>query len=419
MIVENRFSTLGYFWFPSFKQDKFYGKLIIENNGKVTLEVFGSFNKTLHSYFNDNKEIKRILGETEKGYVTLEKCFVISSSHKIDKSISKNKIYVTTLFSNNQYEEDENILFNIFSFSVDGLNEWLNIRKIKTIKNTIESEGNQNYIFNLNEKLKLEFRISVSISSEYYESSMKQSSRIELISDEKKPFEYFIQNAEKIVKFLSFGIDKSINIKDVIVMDNDIYNIFEDKKFPIEIEVYSQIIYFVKDVPKIESYTMLFQYTDIEDSFEQKINNWIEAYNNIESALNLFFSIRYNSNQYLESQFLFLAQALETYHRQLYHSNKNFKVRIEELLIRFKKYIGTDDEVKSLVENIKITRNYYTHYEKKLLDKGVTSSNKLIYLIKKIEGILQLLILTQIGFNDIEIENIFNRNNRLKDKFLQ
>ena len=226
----------------------------------------------------------------------------------------------------------------------------------------------------------------------------------------------FFRALSKIVKFLSFAIDKSINIKDVKVTDNDIFNKLNDKKYPIEIEVYRSMMHFFKDEPKIKFYTMLFQYTDIQDNFKEKINNWIEAYSIMKPALNLFFSARYNPSQYVESEFLSLTQVLETYHRESYGTKKSFKDRITEIITPFNKYIGSDSEVEKLIENIKITRNYYTHYEDKLLSNGATPCNDLPSLSRKIEGILQLVFLTKIGFTKLEIENIFNGNNDLENK---
>ena len=421
MRVDKPFSVDGYFWLPSDENNKLYGTLTVEDGGKVELEILGSFNKSLVDCSNDDREIERIVGETEKGYVTLEKCFAITSKFNIGGGISKNRIHVSILYHKIRYEKDEVILFDTFSFTVDGLNEWLNIRKIKsdttTDSYTITNDKVENFEYMLTDKMKLNFQIMITGHTAHYEASIKQYAKIELISDEKKSLNDFIKVANKIVKFLSFAIDESINIKNIKVTNSEIFRECSGKKHPVKIKVYSQIMNFFKDTPEIKFHTMLFQYTDIQESFEEKINSWVDAYKVIEPALNLFFSVRYNPSQYVESEFLSLAQAFETYHRQLYGTNKNFKERVEEIITPFHKYIGSDDEVKELSKTIKVTRNYYTHYENELLNKGAIPCSELTSLSRKMEGILQLAFLTQIGFSEIEIEKIFNGYSGLKDKF--
>ena len=420
MKIKEPFSVSGYFWLPSDEENRLYGTLKVEDGGKIELEVLGSFNKSLEDYSNDDREIERIVGETENGYVTLEKCFAITSTLRVGKGISKNRIHVSILYNKVRYKEDEIILFDTFSFSVDGLNEWLNIRKIKTdsLSNSylMRHEEIENIKYNLGNNIKLEFQIRVTIHMAYYESSMRQSSRIKLISNKKKPLEYFTRLANKIVNFLSFAIDESINIKDIKVTNSDIFTEYNGKKHPTEIEVYSQIMHFFKDTPEIKSHTMLFKYTDIQESFEEKINNWIDAYSVIKPALNLFFSVRYNPSQYVESEFLSLAQALETYHRRLYKTEINLQKRLEEIINPLHEYIGRDEVREKLIKNIKVTRNYYTHYDNKLINRA-TPCEKLSPLSRKMEGILQLSFLKKIGFNAVEIKKIFDGYSRLKNKF--
>lgn len=418
--VENPYSISGYFWLPSDEKNKLYGTLSVEDGGKVELEILGSFNKNLDDYTNDEGEWKRIVGKTEKGYVTLEKCFSLTSNLKLGVGIAKNKILVSTLYNDIVYEEDEVILFDTFSFSVEGLNEWLNIRTIKDFNTdnyiTIRHDKVESFEYTLADNTKLRFQIAVTAHMAYYEASMKQYSNIELISDEKNSLDYFVEVANKIVKFLSFAIDESINIKDIFVTNSDIFRKCNKKKYPRKIEVYSQVTHFLKDTPQIKFHTMLFQYTDIQESFEEKINSWIDAYNIIEPALNLFFSVRYNPTQYVESEFLSLAQALETYHRQLTRNNMILKDRLKEIIEPFHQYIGNDEEIEEIIEKIKISRNYYTHYDDRLVNRAIPC-NELPYLSKKMEGILQLAFLTKIGFDESEVEKIFNGYSGLKDKF--
>ena len=416
MRVDKPFSVDGYFWLPSDENNKFYGTLKVEEDGKVELEILGKF--------SNKANLNIIVGQTEEGYFVLEDCFHLTYNIPIT-SLVKNRIHVTTLYKNISYKEDEkneDILFNTFSFTVDGLNEWLNIKKIKlntditNKKFSLETKELENFTFKIAKDIKLKFQIILSNKNNGdYEITIKQSSIIELISNKKEPLDFFIQLSNKILRFLSLAIDKSINIKNIKVTNSDIYHEYGNEKIPIEIEVYKKIFLFSKNIGDITPHNMLFKYTDIQDSFQEKIQKWIVNYDNLKSALNLFFSVRYGLNQYAESEFLSLAQAFETFHRKLNKSQKkiDYVIRVKEFIKPFQKYINED--VEELSKIIKITRNYYTHYDDKNLNKAVPPE-KLYYLSRKMEGILQLNFLKLIGFTEEEIDKIVNGFIGLKNK---
>jgi len=120
MRVDKPFSVDGYFWLPSDENNKFYGTLKVEEDGKVELEILGKF--------SNKANLNIIVGQTEEGYFVLEDCFHLTYNIPITSFTLKNRIHVTTLYKNISYKEDEkneDIIFNTFSFTVDGLNEWL------------------------------------------------------------------------------------------------------------------------------------------------------------------------------------------------------------------------------------------------------------------------------------------------------
>jgi hypothetical protein len=195
---------------------------------------------------------------------------------------------------------------------------------------------------------------------------------------------------------------------------------------------------------------MLFEYGQIRGDAERIVNNWLDAYEAIAPALNLYFSIKTGAKDYLEGQFLALAQGLETYHRRtsseklmnddifenltnslinqcpeenkewlkgrLQHGNEvNLGIRIKSIIEPFKELIGTNKERKKLIRRIVDTRNYLTHYDQSLETKTV-AGRELWFLCLKMEAIFQLHLLQLLGFTQEEIKSVFDSSNGIRQK---
>ncbi len=64
------------------------------------------------------------------------------------------------------------------------------------------------------------------------------------------------------------------------------------------------------------------------------------------------------------------------------------------------------------------SKNYLTHYIETLEKQSVANSN-LWNVCQKMEAIFQLHLLKQLGFEDLEIENILDGNYKLKQKITE
>ena len=195
---------------------------------------------------------------------------------------------------------------------------------------------------------------------------------------------------------------------------------------------------------------MLFTFQSIKETAQHVLNNWMDAYAEIDPALNLYFSAKYGAHSFLEGKFLALAQALETYHRRTSkekHMNEDeFEVlitqlvqscpdkhkkwvsnklrfanepslskRIKSITKPFKDIFGTNREREKLARNIADTRNYLTHYDDSLESKAVVDSN-LLSLCLKMEAIFQLHLLHVLGFDRDAVYSIFNNSHKFKSK---
>ena len=63
----------------------------------------------------------------------------------------------------------------------------------------------------------------------------------------------------------------------------------------------------------INQYT--FEFSDIENRFSELIGDWFKMSDELEPVLSLYFATQYNSNLYIQNEFLSLARAIESFHR--------------------------------------------------------------------------------------------------------
>ena len=216
-------------------------------------------------------------------------------------------------------------------------------------------------------------------------------------------------------------------------------DIGEGKTRPIPINIYYPSWPYSKDEPETNR-GKLFEFKEIQDDAERIINNWIEAYEKITPAFNLYFLAKMGMQTYLEERFMALAQGLEAYHRRTseekrmdetefeklvehlvdqcpeekrewlsdklnYGNEVSLSKRLRDIIKPFKDVIGNRTKRESLINKIVKTRNYLTHYDQSL-ELEAAQGDALWTLCLKMELLFQLHFLRLIGFNREEIDSI-------------
>lgn len=460
--IKEEFKKSGYFWLHSAPERKIPGTLVITDGGDIELEVVGLFDESiegLNKALNGKDELERIIGHIEKhGLVTLDDCFYKNKNISFG-GISKSSVYVNKAFLGVAYDDKEIILFNTFQFSVEGIDEWIGLSGIKVENQfekrtaTITYSPPEEISLNLNNGMKLLITFSWTLPGfpNTTEAKITQKTYFKLVSEQARPLSDFISTAYKITTLLCFSIDRTVCIERVsATLDTILQDIGNGKTRPVLISVYYASLPYTKNEPKIDWHRMLFRYGQIREDAERIINNWFDAYNEIDPALNLYFSMKTGAHKYLDGKFLALAQGLETYHRRtsseklmdedaykelteslikqcpeenqewlsgrFQHGNEvNLGRRIKSIIEPFKEFLGTSKDRNKLIRSIVDTRNYLTHYDKSLASVAV-SGRDLWLLCLKMEAIFQLHLLQVLGFTQAEVRSVFNNSNELQQK---
>ncbi|WP_138379788.1 HEPN domain-containing protein [Luteithermobacter gelatinilyticus] len=444
MRIKDEIRLLGSFWLPETPEDKISGILTVSDGGDISLELIGLLTKKSSLVSSGSDVIKRIVGETTKyGYVTLEQCIEIQRQYSTSQPISK--ITANTLYGGVRYDADEEAAFNSFSFSVDGLDEWLGISGFEyTYSNAhnvnIDFKLPNDISFELAEELTLEFLFTYQSGHQLTqkEALLSQKAYIRIKSTNELPLERFQKLANRITHLLRLAIGLEASISEVEVTS---------KEFEGKVDVFYMSTPFSPEEPQVVSHFMLFNLNDMKsDTFKL----WLTHFDKYSPTFNSYFAIQPSSKRLLEERYITLIGGLESYSRR--SNNKKLmdqnqydqlidgiidkcplehqewlegrlkfgneialRERVMGLIEPFQGYFGSKKARKNLVSKIVDTRNYLTHFNEDL-EKQSAKGTRLLSLIFVLEALYQLHFLSLLGFSKEKIAAIVKTKPSIRDR---
>lgn len=450
MRIKNKICQKGYFSLPSNIGERIPGTLTINDGGKIELEINEVSNKS-DTFFLEMGRIDRIVGAVDQlGLITLDSCSYINR-HTTSEGILISKLAVARAFVGVAYEEHEEINFNSLKFSVEGIDEWVGRSGIQIQFPEENPKVAINYSFPEEVSLKLKNGMTLEIKFEWgisqlsrplKEIKLSQKVYFKLSVQEEKPLSDFISIIFMLTNFVGFAVNKTVTIDYMCGTSHSIQRqISKESTIDIPIEIYYKSLPFSPEIPIIEDFKMLFGFNQISSNAEQVINSWINAYDSIEPALNLFFATRTGAYKFISGRFLALAQCLESYHRltsnkvhmdfQTYEElistglehfpeehrswlSEKLKYgyelslanRLKDIIAPYNELFRNPRERSKFIRSIVITRNYFTHYDKTLKAKAAKGKDMYI-LCKKMEILFQLHLFTILKFSGPTINSIY------------
>jgi len=262
-------------------------------------------------------------------------------------------------------------------------------------------------------------------------------------------------NAPKSVIEWWFDIIRPIRDLFSLAMDRPIdisrFSIFDERETanPRECRVYFKGRRTKKNDTELIVEDMLFAKTDIDsDGLGPLVNNWFRIIKDIPMVCNLYSSVTSIREQYLEEEFLSLAQTAELYHRSrlknaimpkkewkdkikciidsvpesekewlneklIWSNSPTLQNRLEELLDNLEPTTSllVADKV-DFATTVKHTRNYFTHWDDKQQKKAATHSN-LYFVSTTLRYLIAACLLTELGFSSEKVAKLFARNHRI------
>ena len=435
----DKFEYKGRWWLPDKPEKQVSGTLRFTPNEGAILDLIGSFRDT-----KDTLKPEIILGISNGKKITLHKCFETKPNNvSVPESLS---FYADEVFVGAHFQKSEDIKFRKLCIRYSYLDEWVNIFEFNITDEkemVIKYKKPEPIQASIGEDYKIFIVFQVTIVQK--ETSIKQRTYIRIEPSVEKSLEEYWNIMRLIQNFLSLGVTEP-------VYPLTITGRTEANNSPVEIYYHSPEI---SKVPK--TLGMLFTFKDISDRFEIFLKNWFEKADTLGPVYDLYFGTLYNPRMYLQHQFLSLIQAIEAYHRRKFEGKYLSDEKYEPIYKKFERIInklGIEDPFKdalksklkygneyslikrlkdlfekyreifdnfiddrdAFINKVKDTRNYLTHYDKKL--RSIADGEDLYRITQKLKTILQICLLHELGFDKEEIKSMFLRNRRYKDDFV-
>jgi hypothetical protein len=204
---------------------------------------------------------------------------------------------------------------------------------------------------------------------------------------------------------------------------------------------------------KLHTHHFFIPYSQIADRAPEIIKQWFIYHERMEEVLDLYFAVVFNITLSGNLNFLLLAQALEVYHKstntltsivqpteefsarrnailecapeeerdwlreKLHFANqKTLAEKLSDILRRHESIVSRFvPDTKAFANKIRHTRNYHTHYDRELRDKGkVAFGNDLFELTFQMRALVEICILDDLGIYGLPVEQIVTRVNEAK-----
>ena len=455
MRIKEKIKKAGVFWLPTYPQNQIPGTLSISDGGNVKLEIAQSLDPSIQAQLGGTPpdSLNPILGHVENdGPIIIDQCYRTEKKSNIAQGslIAPEVIWADRILTRLSYDENPDLLFHTLTFSVEGLDEWVDTTGID-VDEQIEN-GSLTISYNCPDDISINLHNGMQLLIIFAwtppgfprtkRAEVRQKTFFKLISKDPCVLDNLISVAQKITAFLCLVMNEIVCLDRIAATFNSYcQDIGNGRTAPIPVQIYSSSWPYVKNEPEINELDMLFKFKRIRDRAEKIVSNWIKDYEQIVPALDLYFLTKTGTLPTMNIQFLTLVQALEAFHRSTSdekHMDKSeFKAirrkmlnecpeehkewfgiklmngneltlrdRIEKLIEPFDCLID-DERRPKLITHIAKTRNSLTHYDKKS-ERKAAEAVLLQFLCRKMNTLFQLQFLQLIGFDEQEINEIID-----------
>ena len=348
--------------------------------------------------------------------------------------------------------------FRAISLELDGLDTWLCVSGIKVEFNHDHSGGRIEYrspdpipfTFADGMRAIFSFRVqSPALSAGgNTTATVEQSAAVQLVSERPQALGYFMREAGKLCNFLCLALDQPVFIESVVTDEDE--QLSGGLTIPRWVNIYGRFgLDFERKLP-IERHAALFLYPSVADELDQIMVNWFQSYEMFAPAINLYFAARAREDVFLDTRILWLTQALEAFHRgisdetelneeefqskvasilrncpdatdrtwlkgKLQFANQlTFRNRMRRLLAPFDNWFGDQREREKFASQVVATRNYLTHHDEATTSNRAIEPSDLIQMLNKLDALLQMHLLQQLGIDPSRIDAMVGNSWRLR-----
>lgn len=455
---------VGIWWLPEQPDNQVFGTFAFSPNIGITLELQGN----LHSRITGDFTPSLVVGIANSGeYINILNCQltkrISAGSSGYDRSSLIGEIaFIGKNFSKHHFNNAEEIKFQRLSICFAHLDEWLSDYRtdfqVENLDLSQETPMTIQYIPVSATDAELD-GFSVSVGVKYNKShsfrkqiKLSQKGLVSISFPEVKSLDDCFYYLYQLRNFLTLGLSVPtypMQLMGTIETGESLEILYNQPHFPSEIH-------------PIDSRNILFTFPDIQENFQDYLNNWFEKSELLEPVYSLYFSTLYNPHEYLQSTFLSLTQAFETYHRRVsggvylsteeymqnvypkllealpkdldndfkqslkngtfrYANQFSLRKRLKDMTFELAEerlgiaFLMTKESRNDFVGKVVDARNYLTHYDHE--HPVDISSSELLDLVEKLSAILEIYLLKEIGFEFSQIREMTGNHWKYKPVF--
>lgn len=437
------FEENGVWWLPENPDSKVTGRLSYEPPGVLTLQVVGNFD------FEEHDLLHGVLATGDK--VTLRK--VIRGESSFTTSAPPESEYIAhECFRGAHFESEESIAFDELLIRITHFDAWAaNISgfDFTNLQDgiSLDYELPEVRSYSAGDELSLDLHPHVSTnSSGYFEFNIEEYLRLDLKKTEEIDVDEWMETARRLVNLITFFVGSNAQLKEVYGRSERFSKKINGQDYKKKIQIIKSKSDISDTKEEVHPRRMRITYGDVEEDLSEMITLWMEFFEELKPAMDLYFNVQYRKNIALERRFLSLAQALEVLHRRVSHfsnqqvSDDKHDERVdaiiesvpenyEEWLYRVLSYsnepslrhrIGEihgrlPDTIQNFIgssfkHKIADTRNYLTHYDES--DESGAKIEGLLHLGDKLEILFVSEIFKMLGLDDEKITEVMKEDIR-------
>jgi hypothetical protein len=453
--MNESFTYSGFWWLPEKPENQVPGRLEYTPTGGIVLELQGN----LHPRTKKNFGPSLILGLSEEGKdITLQHCQLTRISHTGTSGYGTSSLAAATAFRGTHFQNPEDVKFRSLSVRYAHLDEWF-LTTDFDVRNNIHKENRLTVQYEPPIPVKVEvddYEVGIltkwGMSHSFHKQvTLTQEAWVRFRPEQARFFEVYSDIVHHTRNFLSLALSVPTYPLSIAgaTESGDLVDVFyRQPHLPAEIKT-------------LDRRHMLFTFPVVRERFAAHITNWVSKAKELAPVYDLYFSVLYNRHQYIQSAFLSLTQAVETYHRRafggeylsseeylsslykkfveaipaevdkdfrqslkkgsLYFANqfslrKRLKVLANELSDSLSiGFLGTAKARDAFVERVCGVRNYLTHYDPNQQIEIV--ANELQDLTEKLETLLCVCLLKELDFSYDDIKKMTRNHWKYKCVF--
>lgn len=435
----------GMFWFPDAEDSKFPGVLHLEAGRSARLDTaaftyggFGNFfpgipkgkptelsgEAVTRAMFPPGKRL--ILGHDEQGHpITLVDCHT-NGSHSTLAMESHSYSCRAAVFGIHMTKDD--IKGDGLRLGFDHLDTWLGRRAFSTFSTDYETDDGQKklskieipFARNTNIDLNLPgysssfFNCSWTVTGGNDDFSLSSRTYLELYFAESTTLEQLIHELQQWQWFFRLATRTSARLRNVAIFRNDVR--FPMKPYSLE----PLWIWMKRDSDgskptKRTTYDFHFSFGDVESTFSKVIEMWQGIQQSWAAVLHRYFAISQPRGLWINEEFLFLAQAIESLYR-----SRTGDTDGKGLVDRAAKdaYQNAPEELQEIlgkrggfIERFRKSRNYWTHYGEPSpsTDPLVLDGDELLDFNEHLRWIVEAALLDKLAVPTHCVANAWNQ----------